>query len=61
MHTGVKSQIIGGDADEDHSQIIGGYTVKLLGGIYSPIPRCFGTTGAMTRRFAQPTRYTPST
>ena len=27
-----QSQIIGGDADEDHAQIVGGYTVKLLGG-----------------------------
>ena len=38
-----QSQIIGGDADEDHTQIVGGYTVKLLGGIYLPIPPCFGT------------------
>ena len=29
-----QSQIIGGDADEDHTQIIGGDTVKLSGGIY---------------------------
>ena len=29
-----QSQIIGGDADENHTQIVGGYTVKLLGGIY---------------------------
>ena len=36
-----QSQIIGGDADEDHSQIVGGYTVKLLGGIYPPIPPWF--------------------
>ena len=27
-----QSQIIGGEADEDHTQIIGGDTVKLLGG-----------------------------
>ena len=27
-----QSQIIGGDADEDHTQIIGGDTVKLLEG-----------------------------
>ena len=33
-----QSQIIGGDADVDHTQIIGGNTVKLLGGIYSPHP-----------------------
>ena len=31
-----QSQIIGGDADEDHTQIIGGYTVKLLGGYIPP-------------------------
>ena len=29
-----QSQFIGGDADVDHTQIIGGGTVKLLGGIY---------------------------
>ena len=29
------SQIVGGDADEDHTQIIGGDTVKLLG-VYIP-------------------------
>ena len=36
-----QSQIIGGDADEDHTQIIGGDTVKLLRGIYPlhPPPR----------------------
>ena len=34
----VQIQVIGGDADEDHTQIVGGYTVKLLGGIYPPIP-----------------------
>ena len=27
-----QSQITGEDADEDHTQIVGGYTVKLLGG-----------------------------
>ena len=32
-----QSQIIGGDADVDHTQIIGGYAVKLLGGIYSGV------------------------
>ena len=31
-----QSQIIGGNADEDHTQIIGGYSVKLLWGIYPP-------------------------
>ena len=39
-----QSQIIGGDADEDHTQIVGGYTVKLLGGYISPSPPSFGTT-----------------
>ena len=29
-------QIIGGDANVDHSQTIGGDTAKLLGGIYPP-------------------------
>ena len=40
-----QSQIIGGDADEDHTQIVGGYTVKLLGGIYPPLFRrhCINT------------------
>ena len=32
-----QSQIMAGDADKDHTQIIGGDTVKLLGDI-SPIP-----------------------
>ena len=32
-----QSQIIRGDADENHTQIVGGYTVKLLGG-YIPHP-----------------------
>ena len=35
-----QSQIIGGDADEDHTQIVGGCTVKLLGDI-SPHPPLF--------------------
>ena len=38
-----RSQIFGGDADEDHSQIIGGNTVKLLGGYIPPIRLGFGT------------------
>ena len=33
-----QSQIIGGDADEDHTQIVWGYTVKLLGGYIPPPP-----------------------
>ena len=32
-----QSQIIRGDADEDHTQIVGGYTVKLLGRYIPPI------------------------
>ena len=36
-----QSQIIGGDVDVDHTQIIGGGTVKLLMGIYPPIPPGF--------------------
>ena len=31
-----RSQIFEGDADENHTQIIGGDTVKLLEGIYPP-------------------------
>ena len=40
-----QSQIVGGDTDEDHTQIVGGYTVKLLGGYIPPIPPTpgFGT------------------
>ena len=37
-----QSQVIGGDADEDHTHIVGGgggVTVKLLGGIYPHPPR----------------------
>ena len=36
-----QSQIIGGDADKNHTQIIGGDTVKLLGWIYPPPPPGF--------------------
>ena len=43
MHTRVK--LLGGDADEDHSQIIGGDTVKLLGGYIPPSRSGFGTPG----------------
>ena len=32
-----QSQIIGGIADEDHTQIVGGHTVNLLG-VYIPHP-----------------------
>ena len=42
-----QSQIIGGDADEDHTQIVGRCTVKLLGGYILPSPPCFGTTAFM--------------
>ena len=38
-----QSQIIAGDAAKDHTQIAGGYTFKLLGGIYPPSPPGFGT------------------
>ena len=38
-------QIIGGDADVDHTQIIGGDTVKLLGEYIPPSPPGFGTPG----------------
>ena len=39
-----QSQIIGGDADEDYTQIVGGYTVKLLDEYIPPSPPGFGTT-----------------
>ena len=29
-----QSQIIGGDADEDHTQIVGGGYSQIIGGIY---------------------------
>ena len=32
-----QSQLIGGNADEDHTQIVGGDRFKLLGGDISPI------------------------
>ena len=35
------SQIIGGDADEDHNQIIWGGFSQIFGGIYPPIPPGF--------------------
>ena len=38
-----QSQIIGGDADVDHTQIIGRDTVKLLGGYIPPSLPGFGT------------------
>ena len=53
MHTRVKL-IIGGDADEDHTQIVGGYTVKLLGGYILPSPPCFGTTAIAPPLACQP-------
>ena len=37
-------QLIGGNADVDHSQTIGGDTAKLLGGYIPPVPPGFGTT-----------------
>ena len=37
-----QSQIIGVDADVDHTQTIGEDTVELLGGIYPPSPRVSG-------------------
>ena len=36
-----ESNYWGWDADVDHTQTIGGDTVKLLGGIYPPIPPGF--------------------
>ena len=39
-----QSQIIGGDADVDHTQIMGEYN-EIIGRIYPPIPSGFGTPG----------------
>ena len=36
-----QSQIIGGDADDDHTQIIGGGYSQIIGGIHPPIPPGF--------------------
>ena len=41
-----RNQIFGGDADEDHTQIIGKDTVKLLGGYFPPSPPGLGTPAA---------------
>ena len=49
-----QSQIIGGDADEDHTQIVGGYTVIILRDISSPTPPCFGTTAIAPPLACQP-------
>ena len=43
-----QSQIFGGDADVDHTQIIEGDTVKLLGGYIPTSPPGFGTPVAGT-------------
>ena len=40
-------QIIGGNADVDHSQTIGEDTAKLLGGYIPPPPPGFGTSGSV--------------
>ena len=40
-----KKKIIGGDADVDHSQTIGGDTAELLGVIYPPLVSAPLTTG----------------
>ena len=37
-------QIIGGDADEDHTQIVGGIQSNYWGDITLPSSSCFGTT-----------------
>ena len=41
----IQSQIIGRDAGEDHTQIIGGDTANLLGGYIPQPPPGFGTPG----------------
>ena len=45
-----QSKIIGGDADEDHTQIVAGYKVKLLGRIYTPFPPGFGTPSHILKK-----------
>ena len=37
-----QTQIVGGNANRDHTQLIGGDTAKLLGGYIPPIPPGFG-------------------
>ena len=44
-----QSRIIGGDADEDHTQIVGGDKVKLLRGIYPPTPRVLAPLALLPR------------
>ena len=44
VQTCTQMHIFGGDVGEDHTQILGGDTVKLLGG-YIPHPPAFGTLG----------------
>ena len=47
------SQIIGGDAGVDHTQTIGGNTVKLLGGYIPPSSPGFGTPArCITSKYA---------
>ena len=36
-----QSQIIGGDADEDHTQIVGGVYSQIIGAVSPPIPPGF--------------------
>ena len=47
-----QSEIIEGYADEDHTQIIGGDTVKLLGGYIPPIARVLAPLPALVSPFA---------
>ena len=47
-----RNQILGGDTDEDHNQIIGVDTAKLLGEIYPPSPPGLATpTGSIANGF----------
>ena len=48
-----QSQIIGGDADEDHTHIVGGYTVKLLRGYIPPSPPLFRHHCPLNSNFCQ--------
>ena len=46
-----QSQIIGGDASEDHTQIVGGDTVKLLREYIPPIPPDFRHSYILLNKF----------
>ena len=55
-----QSQIIGGDADVNHTQTIGGDTVTLLGEIYPPSPRVSAPLVANRQKDLKSTQITVS-